>query len=113
MLDKLAGINYRDENSAVIQHLISVGKPALVGIQQEDGIYTVLGHEKVYYATPSGVEEEIAIGDFLPILTRNGMSNGKAATYEFIQINEKDSVWVMNTHVMNALWNTMHLLHKE
>ena len=113
MLDTLAGINYRDKNSAVIQHLISAGKPALVGIQQEDGIYTALGYEKVYYSTASGTEEEIIIGDFLPILTKNAMSNGKTANYEFIQINEKDSAWVMNIHVMNALWNTMFLLHKD
>jgi len=111
MLDKLSGNYYLDEESGLVNQLKSLKKSALVGIQREDGVYTVIGEETIYYLTPSGVEGEIAIEDFLAILQKNALSLGKTAPYEFVEINEREFIWVMNGGVMNALWNTMLLLH--
>lgn len=113
MLDQLSGKYYRDKNSDIIRHLNSDKRNAIVGIQQEDGIYTIIGDEKIYYKTLSGAEGEILIGDFLKILNETTLRLGKKVEYEFIKVNEWESVWVMNTQTMLALWNTMLLLYDE
>lgn len=64
----------------------------------------------VYYATHAGAAGEIAIADFLSILRENAFRLGKTATFEFVEINETDCIWVMNSEVMSALWNTLLLL---
>jgi len=110
MLDTLSGENYRDENSNIIQYLNNFGADILVGIEPEDGIYTLIGTDTIYYMTALMVQEKISIKDFLYILQETAMTNGKMATYEFIKINKNASVWVMNAQVMNALWNTMLIL---
>ena len=107
MLDTLSPEDYRDENSEIIQHL---NKSELVGIQREDGIYTIIGVKKNYYMTPLMTKGDIQISEFLCVLTKNAMTLGKTSTYEFIKISETVSVWVMNGEVMSALWNTMLLL---
>jgi len=110
-LAKLAGPYYLDEDASLVNQLNSLQKGALVGIQREDGVYTVLSEEKIYYLTPSGEEGEIAIGDFLVVLQKNALSLGKTAPYEFVQLSGGEMIWVMNAQVMNALWNTLLLLH--
>lgn len=110
MLDTLSGENYRDENSNIIQYLNNFGADILVGIEREDGVYTLIGTDTIYYMTSLMVQEKISIKDFLYILQETAMTNGKMATYEFIKINKNASVWVMNAQVMNALWNTMLIL---
>lgn len=112
MLDTLSGENYRDEHSEIIQYLNNMGADILVGIEREDGIYTLIGTETIYYMTSLMVQEKLSVKDFLCILQATTMTNGKMATYEFIKINENASVWVMNAQVMNALWNTMLLLDR-
>jgi len=107
MLDTLSAENYRDEHSEIIQYLNNLGADILVGIERKDGIYTLIGTETIYYMTPSMVQEKLPIKDFLRILQATAMT---MATYEFIKINKNASIWVMNTQVMNALWNTMLLL---
>jgi hypothetical protein len=92
MLDKLSGNYYLDEDSGLVKRLNSLKKSALVGIQREDGVYTVIGEERVYYSTLSGVEGEIAIDDFLAILQKNALSLGKTAPYEFVEINEREVI---------------------
>ncbi|GGH32930.1 hypothetical protein FAZ19_23465 [Sphingobacterium alkalisoli] len=111
LLDKLSGKYYRDESSDIIQYLNKNNVKALVGIQQDDGIYTIIGTEKIYYLTPSMTKGEIVIGDFLTILNQVALTFGKSEKYEFIKVNEHDYVWVMNLETMNALWNTMLLLY--
>ena len=110
MLDILSGKSFRDETSEIIQHLNKSDANAFVGIQREDGIYTIIGTEKIYYTTPLMTKGDIPIGEFLSILTKNAMTLGKTSTYEFVKINENSAVWVMNAETMNALWNTMLLL---
>jgi hypothetical protein len=111
MLDKLAGTCYLDEDSGLVNQLNSRNRSALVGIQREDGVYTVIGESSIYYSTTSGVEGEIAIGGFLAILRKNALSLGKTAPHEFVALNEREAIWVMNIQVMNALWNTLLLLY--
>lgn len=110
MLDTLSGENYRDENSNIIQYLNNFGADVLVGIEREDGVYTLIGTDTIYYMTSLMVQEKISIKDFLYILQETAMTNGKMSTYEFIKINKNASVWVMNAQVMNALWHTMLIL---
>lgn len=109
MLAELSGSYFKDENSDFIIHLNSGGKDALVGIQREDGVYTVIGNEKIYYLTLSGIESEISINEFLDILSRETLSKGKSYKYEFIKVKANESIWIMNADTMNALWNTMLL----
>ncbi|WP_044000386.1 hypothetical protein [Hymenobacter swuensis] len=99
-----------DEQSPLVQHLNQTNRDALVGIQRADGVYTVIGQEHVYYATPAGAAGAIAIADLLTILRKNALRLGKRAPFEFVEINETDCIWVMNSQVMNALWNTLLLL---
>ncbi|MGI4873142.1 MAG: hypothetical protein ACRYFX_18435 [Janthinobacterium lividum] len=110
-LDKLSGNCYIEEQSQIIKHLNDINKNALVGIQRADGVYTIIGSENVYYSMSSGTEGKIVIGDFLNILGTNAMRLGKKAKYEFVEINDTDSIWVMNSEVMSALWNTLLLLN--
>jgi hypothetical protein len=111
-LDTLSGDYYRDEHSVVVQYLNGLGKNALVGIQREDGVYTIIGLEKVYYLNQSKVECEISIKDFLIIFNRTTLVLGKTTEYEFIKINEKDFLWVMNIYTMNAICNTVLFFDK-
>jgi hypothetical protein len=112
-LDKLSGEYYRDVKSEFIQHLNSMGKNAVVGIQRDDGIYTIIGVDKIYFVTPSNQEREMRLSDFLAILNQVTLAQGKGMQYEFLKINEIDSVWVMNAETMNALWNTMLILNRS
>lgn len=108
--DVLAENSYRDENSEIVKYLNSVNKKALVGIQREDGIYTIVGEEFIYYLTALGKEGEIRHKDLLEILTKNARSLGKMGHFEFVNINEQDAVWLKNIETMNAMWNTIMLL---
>jgi hypothetical protein len=110
MLDSLAGECFRDERSEIVQQLTSKGKDALVGIEREDCIYTIIGYDKIYFSTTPGSLGEIDIRDMLTILQENALSKGKSATYEFVKINDLESIWVKDIKTMNALWNTMLLL---
>jgi hypothetical protein len=109
-LDLLAGESYRDENSEIVKYLNRVNKKALLGIQRTDGIYTIIGEEYTYYSTDLGVEDSIKHVHFLAILSTNAMRIGKAGNFEFIKVNERDSIWLKNAETMNALWNTILLL---
>lgn len=109
-LDELAGFCYRDEHSDIVKYLKDMQKKALLGIQKADGVYTIIGEESVYYSTPLGIEGEISHKDFLAILTKNAMSLGKMAQFEFVEMKNKDLVWVSDVQTMNAMWNTIILL---
>lgn len=110
-LDVLAGKYYVDDNSDIVKYLNSLDKKALVGIQREDGIYTIIGEENVYYLSALGIEGAIPLGEFLQILSKNALALGKTALFEFIKIKEDDAIWLQNAHTMNAMWNTMLLLN--
>lgn len=112
-LDKLAGNCYRDENSAIVKYLIEDSKKAILGIQREDGIYTILGENSIYYMASSGAEGEVSHSYFLEILSQNALSQGKAGDFAFVMVNSNDSVWLKDAGTMNAIWNTILLLSKR
>jgi hypothetical protein len=112
-LDELAGIYYKEDNSIIVQYLNSKNKKALLGIQREDGIYTIVGEEFIYYSTDSEDEGEISHGEFLEILKNNALDIGKRGTFQFVKVNEMDEVWLLDGPTMNALWNTILLLYNN
>lgn len=67
--DFYAGEFYQDNDSDFIRELKQKGFPALVGIKRNDGIYTVLGNDFIYYRSSSDMEGQIQHGDFLKILS--------------------------------------------
>lgn len=112
-LDELAGIYYKEDNSIIVEYLNSKNKKALLGIQREDGIYTIVGEEFIYYSTDSGDEGEISHGEFLEILKNNALDIGKKRTFQFVKVNEKDAVWILDGPTMNAMWNTILLFYNN
>jgi len=106
--DQLAGNYYRDNSSQVVESLNRQNKKAYFGIQDEGGMYTVIGEESVYFSVVSGQEREISNPDFLRILQKNAMEAGKSGQFEFVNIDGKESVWVLNGETMCAMWNLGH-----
>lgn len=109
---ELAGSNFRDGDAEIIKYLNSINKQSIVGIQREDGIYTIIGERCIYYLTPLGAEGEISFEAFLHILRQNAWSLGKGGKFEFVSVNELDAVWLKDGPTMSAMWNTLLLLHQ-
>ena len=109
--DKLAGECYQDENSEIVKYLNSINKKAFLGIKRGDGVYTIIGEDRIYYLTDAGTQGEILHGDFLDILKKNALSLGKTGQFDFVKVNERDSVWLLNAENMNAMWNVVMLLY--
>ncbi|MDM3871863.1 hypothetical protein QSV34_10925 [Porticoccus sp. W117] len=109
-LPVLAGDNYRDNLSNLVTNLAKSGKNVYLGIESDDGIYTLLGSDKVYFTAASGLESEVSNSDFLKILQRNAMNIGKSGDFQYVTIESGESVWVKDGPTMCALWNTLLLL---
>ncbi len=75
--DELAGSCYRDNNSQIVEDLNKQNKKVYFGIQDEGGMYTVIGEKSVYFSVVSGQEGEIPNSDFLGVLQKNAMKVGK------------------------------------
>ncbi len=106
-LDTTVGEYFRDENSEIVRKLNYTNKKALLGIERNDGLYTIIGEEHVYYSTVLGAEGFIEHLFLLKILHQNALKLGKQGQFEFIQVNEDDFIWMLNAYTMNALWNTL------
>lgn len=65
MLVELSANCFRGKESELVQRLNREGKQALAGIQRADGIYTIIGYDRVYYSGLDGADKEILLGDFL------------------------------------------------
>ena len=109
--DELAGEYYQDEYSEIVKYLNGKNKKALLGIKRDDGIYTIIGEESDYYLTEAGVEGGISHTDLLEILRENAMAKGKKGQFDFVQVNQQDSIWFENGGVMNTMWNLIILLN--
>ncbi len=105
----LAGDHYRDVSSQIIKDLKSCGKSPIIGIQRNDNVYTIIGEKYVYYLTETGAEGQISHEGLLEILRKNALKLGKTGNFQFVKINEYDSIWVLNVETMNAMWNTILL----
>lgn len=112
-LDELAGSNYCDNSSKIVSSLNKRRKNAYLGIQSDDGLYTIIGEKYIYLLTKSGTEIEIPHSSFLEILQRNGMSIGKSGEFEFVPSDENESIWVKDGPTMCALWNIVLLLSRD
>ncbi|KRB56715.1 hypothetical protein [Flavobacterium sp. Root186] len=112
-LDLCAGKFYVNNDSDFIKDLKQKGFSALVGIRRDDDVYTVIGNDFTYYCSNFRVEGQISHDAFLKILKKNALKFGKTAEYEFVEINESCSIWVLNIETMNAIWNTIMFLHNE
>lgn len=110
--EKLAGKFYRDHDSQIIRDLQKSGKSGLLGIQKGTSIYTIIGDEFIYYSTEAGVEREITHSSFLKLLKQNAMKLGKKASFEFLEIEKQNSIWIYNGAMMSAIWNTVQLLEE-
>jgi hypothetical protein len=108
--DELAGKFYRDNNSQIVEELNKANKRAYFGIQDDSGKYTIIGEKFVYFATEFGIEGEVSNADFLGVLQKNAMDLGKGGEFEFVNINERESVWVLDGKTMCAMWNIIMLL---
>ncbi len=104
-LENHAASHFRDEISKIIRSLNEQGEKALVGIEREDGVYTIVGEKYIYYSTVLGDKDKISLGDFSDKLQINGLRKGKGAKYEFLEVDNKKVVWLKNEMTMNALWN--------
>lgn len=105
-LREYAGDYFRDDTSQIVILLNEEGKSALFGIQREDGIYTIVGENFVYYSTVSGHAREISLNKFSELLHHNALKIGKGGNFEFLQITDQENlVWLNNEETMNALWN--------
>lgn len=94
-----------------MKYLRKTNKDAILGIENENGLYTILGEEKVYYRNKNGVEGDISLKTILEILKANALSQGKHGEFDFLKIDEDNSIWLIDPQVMNAMWNTMLLLY--
>ncbi len=112
-LEKLAGICYRGIDSALLKEFNTKNKKAIVGIQSDSGMYTILGEETVFYKTEQGREGEIPILEFTRILQSNGLKKGKNSGIKTIETNEMYSIWILNEQTMCAMWNVVLYLEKQ
>ena len=109
-LDVIAGECFRNEDSEIIKSFNLANKKAFLGIQKNDGIYTILGDKSAYFSINSGEEKEIYFKNLLNLLSSNALQNGKFFEYEFLKVSENEAIWVKDIQTMNALWNTILLL---
>lgn len=109
----LAGEFYRDESSRIVADLKQKKKNALLGIQKDDGIYTILGIDSIYYKTLLGKKGVVSFDEFLFTLKKITLEKGKSFNYEFIELNNGDFIWVLNSRCMTALWNTILYLSPQ
>lgn len=107
-LPDLAGEFYCSEDSKIIRQLKRENKNVYIGISNGEGTYTILGDKNTYYKFGNLLEErKIPNTELLRILKKNVMSIGKDNEYKLININNSEFLWVMNSAVMCAIWNTL------
>ncbi len=111
-LEKHAGKHFVDESSKIINILIKENKKALLGIQKNDDIYTILGEKYVFYSTLSGNKGKVTLSEFSDTLHDNALKKGKIlARYKYVTI-DNDKIWLKNKSTMKSLWNTILWLEK-
>lgn len=82
-LVELSGDNYRDGNSEIVRRLNLENKSAYLGIQDDDGPYTILGRHWVFFSDHEGVEAKISYDEFDASMQRYVWKHGKGASFSF------------------------------
>ena len=105
-LEEFAGKYFRDETSEIIQKLNNNGKEVLFGIEREDGVFTVIGQNTIYYLSKNGNIGEIPLSVFSNILSKNAINKGKMSNFEYVK-NEQNNelIWLNDKSTMESLWN--------
>lgn len=108
-LDEVAGEYYRNHESSVVKRF----KNAFVGIQREDGLYTIIAEECIYYSTDSGTENKLPLSEFLICLKKSAFIQGKKGNFEYLRIENDDLIWLLSPHTVCAIWNIVQLLDRN
>jgi len=109
---ELAGIFYQDNKSLLVSSLTNEDDEVYFGISNKEGLYTIIGRKNLYYSTMAGSKKKISNSIILEILKENALKVGKGGEFEFIEVNNSDSIWVLNGPMMCAIWNIL-LLFKD
>lgn len=112
-LIELAGNSYRDSNSEIVARLNRENGSAFLGIQDDNGPYTIIGSDCVFLSTRAGRELSVSHSDFLSALQATGMDRGKGGEFEYIPVGEGHSAWVKDGSTMCALWNIILALSRS
>ncbi len=110
---ELAGHNYIGPNSQFIVLLNSENREGILGIKREDGVYTIIGAEYVYYHTSNGVKGQISHSEILKILKKNAWELRKHNKFEYLKLNDLLHIWIKDGPTMTAIWNTILLFAEE
>lgn len=104
----MSGDYYQDLDSELIKKMNANEKSAIFGILREDGAYTVLGSEKIYFRTIDGKISEMTIEDFEGHLAEYAQKKGKEYEFEIIPVGSQNyQVWVLNSQWMFSFWNLL------
>jgi len=109
---KNAGINYLDRSSSLIKDLNNRNKITYLGIQHEDGVYTVLSLEALLFSTKKGTTHEINYSDFRELARYNFIEKGKTKNTSFLKIDEETKIWVKNSEMLIAILNLIILIDR-
>ncbi|NQX86052.1 MAG: hypothetical protein HRT67_09125 [Flavobacteriaceae bacterium] len=112
-MKKNARNHFVDESSKIVNTLKDEGKKALLGIQKNVDIYTILGEKYVFYSTLNGNKGKLTLSEFSDVLHDNALKKGKIfAKYKYVKINSDEKIWLKNKSTMKSLWNTLLWLEK-
>ena len=100
---EIVGEFYRDNNSKLIKKLNEENKNAFFGIENSEGIYTVVGEEYLYFSTSLDTHKSISNSKFLKITREKLQESGKESKYEFIKVDKDNTIWILNTEMLFAL----------
>lgn len=108
-LEEYAGGDYEGLQGELVQQLQKQGKKVLVGIQNEEGMYTLLGEDGLYYCDSNGEEGKLDYSTLLEAFRRFRF-NGFVRGHEWMPIQTTDTlpettIWLKDGYVLNALWN--------
>lgn len=112
-IQSLAGASYCGPESFLVRQLSAKGIGAILGIQNDIGLYTVICFEGLAVKNLVGDEVLIAFDEILPRLQENGMLVGKGGNFEFVDFGNNGRVWMKDGPTMCAIWNLALLLGKK
>jgi hypothetical protein len=111
-LAKLAGSAFRDPNADIIAELKARNFDAVLGLENEQGQFTVLAMEGIIVKNAVGAEHVIPFNDAILPLQKNAMAMGKGGSFEYVQFGEFGEVWMKDGPTMCAIWNIAMMMQK-
>ena len=111
-LEGLAGKHFRSPETELIKKLKSKNLSAILGIENDDSFYTVLGFEGLLVKNLSGEELVITFDELLLLLRKNGMAIGKAGDFEVVPLEKYGKIWMKDGPTMCAIWNIAIMMER-